>query len=248
MADEPRGRAADAERPRTGRFPASARIGALLIRLRLRGQKVAPGARADDVPDRLRDLVLVSGRVDHGAALAAPSRAIRRKRVRSVSWNASPSPSKRSGAALPASALGGARASPVPPASRGSRSGRAASPIHDDVLQTRDELGVELARRALIGAGRIGETVADDPVAARQSAARSSRRDGRCARRKTAAPRRPGRTGAASPDRMTSRKASASRRTAGLARRRRRSRRALSGGAPSRAPARICRRPRRPRT
>ena len=166
MADEPRGRLR--MRGALEQVAFRRRLGWSLAHFAFASEGRKSAKRpADDVPDRLRDLVLAPGRVDHGAALGLLARDPQ-ERVTQRLVEREPLALEAIGSRLPASALGGALQALLPPANRGSMSGRAASDPTTMSLETRDELGVELARRALIGPGRIGETVADDPIAARQ--------------------------------------------------------------------------------
>ena len=106
------------------------------------------------------------GRASISAQRSGSASTIARKARLSVSWNARPSPSKRSAAALAAPRRGARQ-----PFGGGQvEHQREVGPARADrdPLEAGDQRRIEPAGRALIGARRIEETVADDPVAALQ--------------------------------------------------------------------------------
>ena len=101
------------------------------------------------------------------AQRSGSARAIARNASRSVSWKARPSLSNRS-ASSPSPRRAAARARPLGDRQIQDQGQIRPAGADRDALQAGEQLRVELAGRALIGARRIGEAVANHPVAAAQ--------------------------------------------------------------------------------
>ena len=198
-------------------------------------------ARLDSGPDRGGHLVFGLRRVDDDAALRF-GRGDGEKRPAQRFVKGEPLRSKRS--AAPSRRRAAARARP------------ASGEIEDQgeigliradrkPLEAAIKPDRQIARRALVGAGRIGEAVADDPGPARSAGGIvSSRWSMRAAVNSSACPSAP--KSAAKPERMASRRASAPGEPPG-SRVRTTSSPAASASPRGAGPGPICRRPRRPR-